>query len=379
MDLLATFGITPRAIVGHSSGEIAAAYALGALSREGALRVAYFRGEAAKRLAETDSEKGGMLAVALSEADLAPHIAAVIGGDGKVNGLLSCGCLNSPQNTTVTGVEKYIDALSERLKAEKIFNRKLSVPVAYHSAQMLKAADEYRAALAGNLGEGTCYASAGAAEMISSVTGKLATRESLQDPEYWVQNLVSQVKFAQALQQMFSLSSARNENIQSDLKAMTYVIEVGPHAALERPIRETLQGGDGQFMYGAALRRDISPVETLQRLVGDLFVNNHAVDIGKLNASRDVQRSPKMALDMPLYPFNHSRTYWLESRLSHNRRTREHPRNDFLGNPDADWNPLKPKWRFTIRGSDLPWIVDHEVNKLSCPHSYSLSIPNRIE
>ncbi|KAI1812332.1 hypothetical protein GGS20DRAFT_28144 [Poronia punctata] len=364
VDLLATLGIRPRAIVGHSSGEIAAAYAAGALSREGALRVAYFRGVAARSLAEKDAKRGSMLAVALSEADLAPYIAAVVGEAEEEEGVLSCGCVNSPQNTTVTGVERYVDALAEKLKADKVFNRKLSVPVAYHSPQMLAVADEYRKALGEDLrahaDTDTITSSEGYVQMISSVTGKLATRESLRDPEYWVRNLVSQVKFSEALSQLFALSDARNENVQKDLKALPYVIEVGPHAALERPIRETLK--DSDFIYGTVLRRDVSPVVTMQRLVGDLFVNNHGVNMPELNASLDIQRSPKMVLDLPLYPFNHSRSYWLESRLSHNRRTREHPRHDFLGNPDADWNPLKPKWRFTVRVSDLPWVVEHKVD-----------------
>lgn len=354
VDLLVSWGITPRAVVGHSSGEIAAAYAVGALSKASALRIAYFRGEAATKLANIDTEKGAMLAVALSEADLSPQLAAVTGDKPEC---LSCGCVNSPQNTTVTGVESYIDALSRQLTEAKVFNRKLNVPVAYHSRQMLKVADEYRAALAGNIEAGSSDLRANSISLISSVTGKPASYESLAQPDYWIQNLVSKVKFSEALEQM---CAGRKGHVQSDLTPLTYVIEVGPHSALERPIRETLNDGI-EFAYGTVLRRSISPIVTLQSLIGELFVNNLPMKLQFFNEDQNIRRRPKMLLDLPSYPFNHSRSYWLESRLSQNRRTRKKPRHDFLGNPSADWNPLKPKWRFTIRTSDLPWALDHKV------------------
>lgn len=353
-DLLVSWGITPRAVVGHSSGEIAAAYAVGALSKDSALRIAYFRGEAAMKLANTDTEKGAMLAVALSEANLTPHIAAVTGVNSEC---LSCGCVNSPQNTTVTGVESYIDALSEQLTQAKVFNRKLNVPVAYHSRQMLKVSDEYRAALVGKIDAGLPDLRANSISLISSVTGKPASYESLAQPEYWIQNLVSKVKFSEALEQM---CAGRKGHVQSDLTPLTYVIEIGPHSALERPVRETLNDGI-EFVYGTVLRRNISPIITLQSLMGELFVSNIPVKLQLFNEDRNARKRPKMLIDLPSYPFNHSRSYWLESRLSQNRRTRKKPRHDFLGTPSADWNPLKPKWRFTIRTSDLPWVVDHKV------------------
>ncbi|KAI0199868.1 hypothetical protein F4808DRAFT_471302 [Astrocystis sublimbata] len=361
VDLLATLGIEPHAVVGHSSGEIAAAYAMGALSRASALRVAYYWGQVAMISMNTSIEKGAMLAVALSEADLKPHITAVV-GDGSPEAL-SYGCVNSPQNTTITGIESYIDALSARLKARKVFNRKLTVPVAYHSSQMLEVADSYQAALIESLQASVSNQCTSSVKMVSSVTGEVVTREILQNPEYWIENLVSKVRFSEALERMLALSSAGNEGTQSYLKTLTYLVEVGPHSALERPIRETLEGSNN-FVYGTALRREVSPILTLQNLVGELYSHNHPVKIDELNKCRWVQSCPKMVLDLPLYPFNNARTYWLESRLSQNRRTRESPRHDFLGNPSADWNPSRPKWRFTIRASDLPWIVDHKVDDI---------------
>ncbi|KAI1107898.1 acyl transferase/acyl hydrolase/lysophospholipase [Jackrogersella minutella] len=232
--------IVAQAVVGHSSGEIAAAYGAGFLSKDSALRVAYFRGRAVETLlADPNSEKGGMLAVALLEIEIAAHIAAVVGDD--CTDVLSSGCVNSPQNITITVAERYIDKLSDRLSEANIFHRKLSVPVAYHSPQMLKVADEYQQALEGGLREGPHEGpSTNCSTFISSVTGSLACHDNLLQPKYWSQNLVSKVRFSEALENMCLSSSTKDDQLMNELKPLPYVIEIGPHYTLERPVRETL-------------------------------------------------------------------------------------------------------------------------------------------
>ncbi|KAF2012105.1 polyketide synthase [Aaosphaeria arxii CBS 175.79] len=331
VDLLTSWGIVPEAVVGHSSGEIAAAYSAGLLSMTSALRVAYYRGEATRALLKDDqkADKGAMLAVALSELELSAYISDIVGKNGE--DLLSCGCINSPQNTTVTGVETYIDELARRLQADNIFNRKLNVPVAYHSHQMLKVADKYL---------------------------KTLKEDGLQasPQEYWIRNLVSTVRFSEALEMIF-----HEHQSSSDPKPLAYLVEIGPHCALERPIRDTLTDKVA-YSYDTTLRRGVHAIQTMQSLSGRLFANGYSVDVQAVNSLPGSQRQPKMLLNLPSYPFNSSRSYWLESRLSQNHRTRRTPRHDFLGNPSNDWNPMKPKWRFTIRESDLPWLSDHKVD-----------------
>jgi acyl transferase domain-containing protein/NADPH:quinone reductase-like Zn-dependent oxidoreductase len=359
VDLLASWSILPQAVVGHSSGEIAAAYCAGFLSRASALRVAYFRGEATRSLLRNqNADKGAMLAVALPESELCLYITDIVGPDG--GGLLSCGCVNSPQNTTVTGVEKYVDELASRLDAAKVFNRKLNVPLAYHSPQMLKIADEYRKALGNKDLEAKCTSSSGPI-FVSSVTSRRLSHEDLRQPEYWIRNLVSQVKFSPALETIFSLSGAGKSNTSDESQPLAFLVEIGPHAALERPIKDTL-AEKVIYCYETTLRRDFSGSSTLQSLAGKLFANGYPVDVEALNRRSKCQMQPKMLLDLPLYPFNSSKSYWLESRLSKNHRARRTPRHDFLGIPSDDWNPLKPKWRFTIRAADLPWVTDHKVD-----------------
>jgi acyl transferase domain-containing protein len=365
VDLLSSWNIHPEAVVGHSSGEIAAAYCAGSLSRDSALRVAYFRGECvSKLLQDTKREQGGMIAVGLSAEELQPHIQAVL-RDGDAKGL-QCGCLNSPKSTTVTGLDKYIDALASRLGNLKIFARKLNVPVAYHSRQMLAVADSYRASLEGHLKPGAKGASLGFPSLFSSVTGLKASKSDLSSAEYWVQNLVSPVKFSEALHLMYTSLESREE---SQTKPLTYIVEVGPHCSLERPIRDTLPE-DSAFVYDYTLRRNSSSTDDVKSLAGRSAAHGYAVDLQAVNGQHDWSREPKVLFDLPKYAFNHSQSYWVESRLSRNVRTREHPRHELLGTRSADWNPLRPTWRLVIRDSDLPWVNDHKVFIFNCQHTY---------
>jgi acyl transferase domain-containing protein len=134
VDLLRSFGIAPTPVVGHSSGEIAAAYCIGAISDTSAMKLAYYRGSLASRLATSDAKRGAMMSVGLSIDEVTPYIAqsaAKYGRDGLV-----VACINSPKNATISGDEKQIDILKPILEAEKIFHRKLLVDFAYHSPHM---------------------------------------------------------------------------------------------------------------------------------------------------------------------------------------------------------------------------------------------------
>lgn len=106
-------------MTGHSSGEIASAYAIGALSLEDAMHVAYFRGVASTNLANKGLGKGSMMAVGLSKEDALPFLATLAKGKAVV------ACSNSPSSITISGDETAVDELHDILEGEKIFARKL--------------------------------------------------------------------------------------------------------------------------------------------------------------------------------------------------------------------------------------------------------------
>lgn len=103
------------------------------------MKIVYFRGTLiAKLVAESCKKTGSMLAVALSGKEVAPDLKEL-----SVLGDIAVGCVNSPQNVTLTGDEVLINELKERFDARVFFARKLKVKVAYHSSQMEIIATEY--------------------------------------------------------------------------------------------------------------------------------------------------------------------------------------------------------------------------------------------
>ncbi|VUC24070.1 unnamed protein product [Clonostachys rosea] len=353
VELLTAWGIRPLGVVGHSSGEIAAAFCAGTLTSEMAWAIAYHRGSLAGRLANETSKvcRGAMMSVQLSESDLKPYFEKL-----PETRSISIGCENSPVNTTVTGIESDIDHLRRLLDEDGVFARKLKVPVAYHSKHMQGIAEEYLALLrpicpledTKNPGSGVFF--------VSSVTGQEILLNRLRQPEYWVENLVSRVRFTQAMKNLFS-----KLNEIPDMSQSLYCIEVGPHAALQRPIKD-IASGTKELIYKSTLRRGDNAWDCLATVVGELFMESFPVDIEAFNNHGLARNDRRLQTDLPLYPFNHSQRYWLESRLFKNYRQRSKPRHELLGLPSIDWNPLKPRWRHTLRRQDSPWLVDHQLN-----------------
>lgn len=271
VDLLATWGIKPAAVVCHSSGEIGAAYATGAISQESAWRLAFYRGALSSRLAMSpDHTNGAMLSVAMSSPDavsyLKEHVGSALGRDIVV------ACINSPRNVTLSGSAAYIDKIKAAADSDGIFARKLKVDNGYHSPLMATIANEYRS-LIGDLEAGTNILPGQVAPVFySSLGGTVSSASALQNPDHWVDNLVSPVQFSKTFSLMCSntSSSAPVKKLGSSAKAtvkppkITQVLEIGPHAALRGPIREIMEltpevSGIG---YESVLRRGTSAVDT---------------------------------------------------------------------------------------------------------------------
>ena len=126
VDVLNSYGIIPQAVVGHSSGEIAAAYASGAITSRVAIIIAYFRGVV---LSDDTGFTGGMAAISFGAASMQPYLR---------NGV-TIGCENSPESITLTGEKSslvdVVDAV--RLDHPSISTRILHVDRAYHSGKQL--------------------------------------------------------------------------------------------------------------------------------------------------------------------------------------------------------------------------------------------------
>lgn len=365
LELFSDWSISPTRVIGHSSGEIAAAYSAGGLSRESAWKIAYFRGALVSRLSKENSRTGSMIAIALSESSILPYLDVIASKFGPAR--LAVGCVNSPSNVTITGDDECVDALKVLMDSEQVFVRKLKVKVAYHSMHMNGISSEYKNSIQDIVPPGCESAQQTMPVFFSSVTGFEIPTSRLSQPEYWVENMVSKVNFSDALCQMFSYPFQRKPNVENSISTAlpTHLVEIGPHPALRRPIKETLDKipGSEKIEYHAALAHDVSALQSALALAGQLHCRGRTVNITAIN-NPELQRSRLQILpDLPEYPFNHSQLYWLESRLSKNFRFRKHGRHELLGLPTTDWNASEGRWRNIIRVSENPWIKDHKVGR----------------
>lgn len=148
-------------------------------------------------------------------------------------------CFNSPKNNTISGDEVKIDALKELLDLDNVFAPKLNVQNAYHSAYMRDVADEYLD-LIGDLSP-VSKIHPEEVHMFSTVTGARVEKDHL-DGTYWVDNMISPVRFTDALLAMCfnplskgQASLRMNANIGNVFADS--IIEMGPHAALQSAIK----------------------------------------------------------------------------------------------------------------------------------------------
>ncbi|XXG98864.1 hypothetical protein Hte_005194 [Hypoxylon texense] len=346
VELLKSFNVTPSAVVGHSSGEIGAAYAIGALSLESACMIAYHRGRLSGQLAS--STCGAMMSANLQEKDVHAYVNNVL-PDGEIH----IACVNSPSNVTLAGAEADINALKDHLDNDGVFAQKLETGVAYHTPVMQQIAQEYLSCL--DL-LGCSVPDDITTPMVSSVTGQKVAPSELSTAQYWVDNLTSPVRFADALQYLTQAAPKLDR-----IKTVTDYLEIGPHGALRRPVVDTLSNYT-ESRYASVLSKFNSPLETTMEVAGQLFSRGYPVSITAVNQQGGNIGPSSFLVDLPRYPFDHSRQYWHESRLSRDWRLRGAAPRSILGIRSSDWNPLEPKWRKMLSVEEEPWIADHVVD-----------------
>ncbi|KAH8691692.1 reducing type I polyketide synthase [Phaeosphaeriaceae sp. PMI808] len=368
-DLMYWLDITPSIVVGHSSGEIAAAYAAGHISQASAVKVSYFRGALGSKLESSCVAKFSMAAVGLSYNDARTEILR-LENDLESQVLpqsLTISCINSPSSVTISGLNCQLGIFISYLEDKNVFARKLKVNLGYHSPQMSLISGEYMSSL-GTLEPG--QASNNRPRMISSVTGSLVDARVICSAKYWVRNLVSPVNFLSAMTLCNALPNS--ENFKSlDCRHLSEIrtngwLEIGPHSTLKGPLQDILKSlRRNEVVYASALIRNTSALSSMLKAIGTLYTQNFKVDLSRITSFRSFPGVEKMLLpSIPCYEFNHSTVYWEEALSNRNFRNRSHPNHDLLGTRIGDPNPFESQWKFIINEDDMPWIRDHRVDKV---------------
>ncbi|KAI1452678.1 beta-ketoacyl synthase domain-containing protein [Annulohypoxylon moriforme] len=344
IDLLKSLDVSFHTVVGHSSGEIAAAYAAGRLSARDAILISYYRGYLAHLASSPEGRKGGMLAVAISEKEAFGFCETPI-----FDGRLHVAASNSPSSVTLSGDLDVIQQAHQELTKEKKFSRILKVDSAYHSPHMIKPAAEYINALQAsdiNLdspGNGTAW--------VSSVHGRLMNGEEGLGAEYWRDNMVNMVRFHDAV-----------VNAISEYGPFDCALEIGPHPALKGPATQTAKSLGHDLQYSSPLDRTKDDTLAFSDLLGFLWTHYGPKEI---NLDRYIEQSPCLGIlntrifDLPTYPWDHSQLHYRESRITRKFHFKTDPPHELLGVRTRDDNEHEMRWRNLLKLDKLPWVEHH--------------------
>ncbi|KAJ5579632.1 uncharacterized protein N7459_005617 [Penicillium hispanicum] len=349
VDLLRAAGVDFAAVVGHSSGEIAAAYASGYICADDAIKIAYYRGWSLQFSSDREGVKGAMMAAGTSLGD-AKELCEMATLEGRICVAAS----NSSASVTLSGDADAIDEAREIFEDEKKFARLLKVDKAYHSHHMLPCAAPYIEAIQ------KCKIqiqnrSTSHPTWISSVYNEDIERvtDSLTDT-YWSNNMINPVMFSQAVS--FAVGA---------LGPFDMALEVGPHPALKGPALQTIQDVSGHALpYSGTLSRGKNSREAFASLLGALWVSlgERAVDFAGFDkaVTRDA-RQPKLLNGLPSYSWDHDRIYWHESRISNTFRDGAAAFHPLLGAKCPDGTQKELRWRNYLHTREIPWLVHHQV------------------
>ena len=354
VDLLRDLNIVPNAVLGHSSGEVTAAYAAYALTHESAMEVSYYRsflGQRCKMLLKVD---GAMLAVSASEEEIRPYLSRL--SSCHANRVVVA-CSNSPSSTVVSGDKDAIIELQESLKAFAISAKRVNVDTAYHSQHMQAVAETYL----DNLRQLKFASIAHDIVFYSSVT---ASKKSANfGAEYWVSNLVSKVRFHEALQEV--LAHITKDFSETSSHGCCAFLEVGPHNVLTGPIKQTITSlgltTTPLITCLPTFTRNRGTLRPFLQSVATLFEQGCEVNLNKANFLNGPNGKLPVVTDLPPYCWDHSASYWHESNLSQRHRFRPHPYHDLLGLRHPGDILVEPTWSQTLSLETLPWLRDHCV------------------
>jgi acyl transferase domain-containing protein len=269
--LLMSWGVKPELMIGHSLGEYVAASIGGTLSLEEALKLITIRGQLMQSTAP-----GAMLSVPLGEGEAISFTSDAI----------SLAAVNGPSQSVFSGSEIAIDNLHQRLEADGIHCRRLTVSRAFHSPLMGPILDTFHECLT------TITFAAPRIPWMSNLTGTLITAAQAVDPAYWVNHLRNTVRFHENM---------REAPAQSD----AIFLEAGPQRVLQQLANRFPLASKNQVALSLTASEKTEYASLLSTL-GSLWVRGVTIDWNSVYAGKEVRR-----ISLPTYPFERQRC-WVE-------------------------------------------------------------------
>jgi len=287
MELWKSLGITPEGIVGHSIGEVAAAYGAGSLTLEQAVNVIYNRSKEQDKA----SGKGKMLATGLP-------FSKSMQITEKHRGKISIAALNGPEATVLSGDAAPLEEIAKELEEKEIFSRFLKINVPFHSHYMDMTKDEMLKSLKDLKPQRSKI------PLYSTVTGFKENGLHL-TANYWYKNVRDTVYFIMAIEKMIN-------------DGFNYFIEIAPHPILGAGVDDMLISKKRNGYITSSLSRNIEKFENnIEYEVNDILSAAAKTHIATnrvefLNLLKDQNKNPN-SIKLPNYAWDH-KEYWSESR-----------------------------------------------------------------
>jgi phthiocerol/phenolphthiocerol synthesis type-I polyketide synthase C len=275
-EMLRACGIAPSAAVGHSVGEIAAAWACGALTLEQAVEVV------AQRSAwqETTRGAGAMTAVQLGEGDMRAFLAA-----SGMSERIELAAVNSPRSVTVAGRATDLDALEAGLREHDIAFTRLGLDYAFHSRAMDAIEQNIERSLA------HLRPSPARIPFWSAVAGAQLEGDQL-DSRYWWRNIREPVRFEQAIRGLRESGA-------------TVFVEIGPRPILAGYVRECLGEAARQSAILPTMAPKADDLASVRRRAFEILIAGCPTDLERLFPAK----AP--FVELPGYPWQRER-HWYE-------------------------------------------------------------------
>lgn len=319
-------GIEPDGVVGHSIGEVAAAYTAGALTLEQAVQVIYNR----SRGQHAAAGKGGMLAVGMT-LEAAKNLIS------NVADRVSIAAVNGPENIVLSGDMEPLAKISEQLTTIDVFNRFLKVDVPFHSHHMEPLKEELISSLSDLTADKAKIA------LYSTVTGKQGDGQHL-DSGYWYQNVRDPVYFAPALAEMVK-------------DGFDTFIEIGPHPALSDGAQELFSTLKADAQIFPSIRRKEDELLRFNQTLAALFVAGQPIDWSK------VCPGAKRLHDLPRYVWQ-QKYFWHESLIHQKNRLQLRLHPHITSHQDSGLNTNKHTFSLFLDRQADPYLADHLVDDM---------------
>ncbi|MEV5839851.1 SDR family NAD(P)-dependent oxidoreductase [Nocardia sp. NPDC052112] len=328
--LLQSWGVNPDYLVGHSIGEISAAFVAGVWSLSDACALVAARG----RLMQALPEGGTMVSVTADEDE----VAELIGDRADRVGIAA---VNGPRSLVLSGDEDAVDEIATLLAERGRKTKRLAVSHAFHSPRMEPMLAEFEKVCAG-----LTYHKA-TIPIISTVTGEPVGDDELRSPAYWVGQVRRPVRFMAAAQWLLG-------------ERVGVAWETGPGAALTTLMVQTAAAGEKPAPTTKPVLRAPGADAEVAGVVGALAAGYCAG--AQVNWAEQFSGSGATAVDLPTYPFQWQ-PFWLQSAGVADVRQSglEDAGHPLLGAvvrvPQSD--EIVCTGRLSLRSH--PWLADHDI------------------